>query len=625
MLLASISLSAFGQYRDGDVTCSLTTAEDVTGRRTFAEVLATPTFFIQENLRERKNLGYSRSHFWTRVTCRNSGMQTWAGIAEIDYSLLDTVDVYEPESAEAPLFRAGDHVPFWSRLIHYRHPAIPLVVPPGSEKSVYVRVASSGSVQLPMKLRNYNGFLSWLSSEYFLLGIYNGVVGVIFLIIVSLAVNLRERFYIWQLCYIATFHLLQVTVNGLGFQFFWSGGIWFNNHGPLILAAWSSAFAILFSREYLSTRLHFPRLDRAILGVALGLLALPLLGLVLPQNTLNSLASPMGLLISVLLTLLGLISIPRGVTSAGYFVAGWACMLTGIFVASMKGMGLLPISPLTNYAMQIGGLLEMTLLAVGFTWRIKEAERARKEIELSWQAQVKENVKLEAIAKTAQLLAHDIRRPFSIVKIASNLLKRSQSPTDIASVLEKIGPQLSKSETSIDLMLQDLLEATARPSTFRVDTDVRSLIEAMLNGFDVVAVDKSVRIETEFGHSAAVSIDPVKIQRVIGNILQNAFQAVPPHGRIWIKSKDLTESGRQFVAVEIGNSGSFIDEALLERVFDMHFSAGKSGGTGLGLAIARKIVNEHEGRIICRSDAERGTEFVIFLPAAVVTANNEAV
>ena len=598
-----------------DVRCDYDLYEDKTSQLPYSQI--SKVHRDDFKVVEKKNLGYSKSNFWLRIGCYNQSKSPWQGILEIDYSLIDTVDVFYPGQGDDPKYQFGDTVPFYDRPVHYRHPAIPLFIASRANSTIYVKFASQGSVQIPIKVRSEREFLSYASSEYMVLGFYNGLVAVIALLIFALAFNMKEKFYAFQLCYLVSFHLLQVTVNGLGFQYIWFNSTWFNNHAPSVMAAWSSGFAIMFSREYLKSKSFFPKFDRVIVGIIFFCMLLPCLGFVLSQKTVNSFASPLGLVVTLVLTMLGVASIPKGVTSAGYFVAGWACMLVGIFISSMKGLGFLPINFITSYAMQLGGLMEMILLAVGFTWRLRETEAAKRAMELKALHHESESQKLEVIAKTAQLLAHDIRKPFSMIKMVTNMLDRSKSPTEIASILEKLGPQLSKAQNSVEAMLADLLEVKAHPNLHREELKLSAVIDSGLEHVIALFRDKGIKIERNFEHSLPINGDPTKLQRAIGNILQNAYEAVNQRGRIWLATREITVLGTTFTELTIGNEGSFVPEELRSKIFDMNFTNGKAGGTGLGLAIAKKVIGEHGGKISCHADKKIGTWFQILLPTAV--------
>ena len=122
--------------------------------------------------------------------------------------------------------------------------------------------------------------------------------------------------------------------------------------------------------------------------------------------------------------------------------------------------------------------------------------------------------------------------------------------------------------------------------------------------------DAKIDIHYDLAHEHQILGDDIKLQRVLVNIIDNARQAMNGEGEIWIKSR---EDSQQRLTLSIRNSGSFIQQADLRRIFEPFFTKGKRNGTGLGLAICKKIIDSHGGYIECTSSMDEGTTFSITL------------
>ncbi len=113
-----------------------------------------------------------------------------------------------------------------------------------------------------------------------------------------------------------------------------------------------------------------------------------------------------------------------------------------------------------------------------------------------------------------------------------------------------------------------------------------------------------------------VLADPEQLRRVVNNVLGNAIKYLDkPEGKIDIRTLDNGE----FVLIEIEDNGAGIEEKDLPYVFDRFYRAdtsrsSKKGGTGLGLAIAKKIIEDHSGRIRVTSEYGVGTTIMFTLP-----------
>lgn len=227
------------------------------------------------------------------------------------------------------------------------------------------------------------------------------------------------------------------------------------------------------------------------------------------------------------------------------------------------------------------------------------------------QTKAAQDEKYKVIAQTAQMIAHDIRKPLSMVEILLTFLSRAKSAEQVKSIVQQFVPKIKKISLETMNMVQDLLEIGSTRHLVRDRIDLRALLRRIAE--DLLAFESAPDINFEFqlDSIATVTIDSSKIERVISNIIANAVKAMKGQGRIWIRTTSL----ESMVQITIGNSNSYIPPQDLNEVFDAFFSKA-SGGTGLGLAIAKKVVTDHGGSIWCRSSKEWGTEFCFTLPIA---------
>jgi signal transduction histidine kinase len=108
----------------------------------------------------------------------------------------------------------------------------------------------------------------------------------------------------------------------------------------------------------------------------------------------------------------------------------------------------------------------------------------------------------------------------------------------------------------------------------------------------------------------AVRADRDQILQVLLNLIRNAVEAMPAGGALRVTARREGDA----VAVSVTDSGPGIAPEDLPRVFEPYFTT-KEGGTGLGLAIARRIAEEHGGRLDLESTPGRGATFTLRLPA----------
>ncbi|WP_141731628.1 ATP-binding response regulator [Oligoflexus tunisiensis] len=216
------------------------------------------------------------------------------------------------------------------------------------------------------------------------------------------------------------------------------------------------------------------------------------------------------------------------------------------------------------------------------------------------------------IAQTTQMLAHDVRQPFSLTQSLLDQLRQATSYSEVMSYVNEYSPEIERSLFKVNDMIADVMEVGGKSRMQSEATDPESLITSALLDMFRHSPDRPLCFDYDFQHRHRVLIDSLKVSRVVTNIIKNALEAMQTPGRLWFKTRE------RDVCIEfvIGNSGSYIPEEQKASLFDAFYTHGKNKGTGLGLAIAKKIIIAHGGEIWCESSLEKGTEFFFTLKAA---------
>ena len=218
-----------------------------------------------------------------------------------------------------------------------------------------------------------------------------------------------------------------------------------------------------------------------------------------------------------------------------------------------------------------------------------------------------------AIAQTTQMVAHDVRRPFALLKSALSILQHANTIEDVKKSMKVITPSLEKAIVSVNGMLGDIMEFGRTEKPMTESNSVVTLLESSLSEVFQIYPNSKVSIRYNLNYAHEVEVDMNKIQRVVSNILGNAIQAMKEQGEIWF----IISESDGFVEFRIGNDGPSISADDFAKLFDVFYSKGKKSGTGLGLAIAKKVVKAHGGEIRCQyANEKKHVEFVFTLPAS---------
>jgi signal transduction histidine kinase len=146
-----------------------------------------------------------------------------------------------------------------------------------------------------------------------------------------------------------------------------------------------------------------------------------------------------------------------------------------------------------------------------------------------------------------------------------------------------------------------------------VMTSLQVGIESTLNLLTREYKDRII-VHRNYGCLPEVECYPGQINQVFMNLLQNAAQAIPEKGEVWIRTEYLGD----WVKIVIKDNGVGISAKDLDRIFDPFFTTKPVGqGTGLGLSITYGIVQKHGGKISAISKLNEGTEFNVELPVRI--------
>jgi signal transduction histidine kinase len=211
-----------------------------------------------------------------------------------------------------------------------------------------------------------------------------------------------------------------------------------------------------------------------------------------------------------------------------------------------------------------------------------------------------ENAKSNAIARTTQMLAHDVRKPFALFKMTMERVKSAGTTEQVQKALRESLPEVERSMANVDGLITDVLNVGGEFSLVLRPIRLAQIVEDVIEEIRRLYPSRSLKIEGKIPPEIWVQADVTRLPRVFMNIMSNAIEAVGTQNvRLWLNARTLSNND---VEILVGNEGSFIAADLRERIFDLFYTSGKTGGTGLGLAIVKKIVTQHGGSVVCASE-----------------------
>jgi PAS domain S-box-containing protein len=208
--------------------------------------------------------------------------------------------------------------------------------------------------------------------------------------------------------------------------------------------------------------------------------------------------------------------------------------------------------------------------------------------------------RMSAAGAIAAQLGHDLRGPLNTITNATYLLEHH--PEKTSDMIPIINKAIENATQLLDEMRLRTQEVSLNCSEVDLDACIASFIDESL-------IPENIRVETRLKSQARVSIDVIKMKRVLTNILLNAFDAMRDGGKLWISTK----SEDEYVIIVIKDNGGGIPDDIKANLFKP-FITSKSNGTGLGLNFCKRIVEAHHGEISLESKLGSGTSFSMKFP-----------
>ncbi|MEI8026323.1 MAG: hybrid sensor histidine kinase/response regulator [Pseudomonadota bacterium] len=280
-------------------------------------------------------------------------------------------------------------------------------------------------------------------------------------------------------------------------------------------------------------------------------------------------------------------------------LASWLLYLAILRHVATKTLS--PMHQMSERVRGIGNSISLTLLDDRGEDEIQMTTRWFRELADAWEEESKRAIeaqKAEAIARTTQMLAHDVRKPFSMLRVGLAMLGKAKDPESVKRVMSRVVPEIDRAMISVDGMLADVMEVgSTSVKLIPEPVSPESLFESTLGDVIRMYPEADISLSYDLNHTHMANVHIQKISRVFSNIVGNSFEAMRYRGSMWFG----TFESEGMIRFCIGNDGSWIHAENLPNLFDAFFTSGKKGGTGLGLAIAQKVVNAHGGRIWCES------------------------
>ncbi len=214
-------------------------------------------------------------------------------------------------------------------------------------------------------------------------------------------------------------------------------------------------------------------------------------------------------------------------------------------------------------------------------------------------------------------VAHDLRTPLTRLRGTAEAALRSE--TNPGPAHEALADCVEESDRVLTILqtLMDVAEAEAGVMKLtRAPVNLNELWDEVIELYSYVAEEKKISITTDYGEGCEALVDLTRLRQVFANLLDNAIKYTPEGGKVTVQTR---HEGSDFV-VRVRDTGMGIPLAEQSRIWERLYRGDKSRsqrGLGLGLSLVRAIVQAHGGKAEVTSEPDKGSEFIVTIPAIV--------
>lgn len=266
----------------------------------------------------------------------------------------------------------------------------------------------------------------------------------------------------------------------------------------------------------------------------------------------------------------------------------------------------------------IGALLVIRRNGIQRIYAKNELQQERLEKERIEEAN---RLKLELFTN----ISHDFRTPLTlIIGPLERMLKLKKGTTLIQNQLEIMHRNASVLMQLINQLLDFRKTDAGKMQLQASEGNIVSFIADVKLAFEDLASSRNIEYKLSISsENIQVWFDKIMLEKVLFNLLSNAFKFTSDYGQISIEIEGNKNSKTNKVKIRVRDNGKGIPKENINVIFDRFYQYGERFGTGIGLPLAKSLVELHQGLIKVKSTEKKGTCFTVLLPLGKAHLSND--
>lgn len=215
-------------------------------------------------------------------------------------------------------------------------------------------------------------------------------------------------------------------------------------------------------------------------------------------------------------------------------------------------------------------------------------------------------------------ISHELRTPLTLIITPLDTIIKKVSDADVK---KQLGTVYKNAQSLLELVNQllDFRKIEMGGETISLSRgDMKNILAVIHENFQSLAIQKKITFSFHCEPEAVyMNIDYKKIQKIVNNLLSNAFKFTEEAGKITLALEIETIDNRKYAIIKVEDTGAGIPENELGNIFERFHQVNdkkNNGGTGIGLHLVKEYTEMHQGRITVKSVINTGTTFSVYIP-----------
>jgi len=334
----------------------------------------------------KMNFGFTEKTIWLKGSMTSTLPQETSWLLNIEYPPLDNVDIYILINDQLlEIVKSGDSQPFANRQLASKEYLYRLSLKHGDRVEYFLRIQSSGSMQVPLHITPINIYIRDSQVKEMLISALYGILLVMGLYNMFISILVKDKDYAIYVLWVFSSLFFVVSLNGEGFQVFWPTHPAINNYALPIGFGCSGFFNTLFALKFMKIELNRPILTK----IYYTLLALYLFSIVI--STLGDYSTSIRVIFLVnFITLIFIATstiylVIKKQRGAKIFLLSFSILLLSAAVLSLSTADIIPANFISTHANQLAMVLESIIFSLALAKKIdyEKSLRIEKEQEVS--------------------------------------------------------------------------------------------------------------------------------------------------------------------------------------------------------------------------------------------------